>query len=323
MSKIKIIQKIKKMMIHERSARLIGSEKEADNFKLRIEALRQKHNITQEIIIDELPEFDPRDGFYGEPLFDMSSPLFRNKRIIWEEVVFGSVAEYFKCRTLILKSTNLKIVIGEPADRKKVIDSFHFLYAFANKQAGEYNQRFKDAKAKLKPHDYRLNRESFLHGFSFGLSQRLARFRDAEKHLKALKEVSGESDSPAEGETTALVKTEKIVLSEQRENIEKNLKDIKTAPGPKINVIDEDAFISGINTASECALSEEIALSASKTAEDLRNVQEKMQREHEERLQRTYSFINSRFRFGSSDSTITNNRVSQRRFVFDENDEIS
>jgi hypothetical protein len=307
MSKIKIIEKIKKLMLHERSARLIESYAEADRFAEQINALREKHSITQEIIIDE-DDFSALDDFDGEFVFTPDSPMFKRKRVIWEEQLFTYAAGYFECRGLLYKRSNLKAVVGEKEAREKAVKSYLFLYEMAQKLLEEFTDEFND-DVDFTGQTKRLARESFLHGFVSGIFERLSNFKEMELHLKDWqKHIGGQIE---EQSSQGLVKTDKIVSSKKREKIEEAVNDLPIVEEPKPREVSGKAFYHGMKSGLECELNEEITKPAIENYEKFSEIQEKIRRQQQSRY-------NIRFSYGYNSTSVTYQAPVQMRFIFDE-----
>lgn len=287
-SKIEIIKKIKKLMAHERSARMMGNIGEADNFRAKIEELRAAHSITQEIKLDAETEADAFIDYGGEPVFRPDSKLFRKHRVFWEEALFANLCAYFECRPIVYKENNLKVVVGEKEKRAKVIKSYLHLHRTALKEFSEF---IRPRRAGLTFEARGLRRKSFLFGFGFVLQQRLEHFKSAEIELAWLEKVSGIRPARIEGQTGALVKKESIAVSEKRAAIDREIDELpKTQEEPFDVEIEEESFFAGINAGMVCPISDDVALPARQAFDDLNEVRERLER----RQRRTSIFENVR-----------------------------
>ena len=302
-------------MLHERSARAIGNDAEVDAFAAQVKFLREKHQIFEEIPLED--DFSELNDYNAELVFSPASPLFRRKRIFWQESVCGSIAQFFGCRSGVIPKTNLKFVIGNKTTRRRVIDSYLHQHEQAVKQASEFIAG-ENSKQKQSPAEARLAKESFLLGFSFGLLQRLAQVKQAEEEIKTFHlQRSNQPDI-----SQALVKSERIVISEQRQRIDSHIDQDKKSPEPKIEKLDDEAFSAGIDAARCTALSEELALPEQKVSDELDEIMEVIRAEELERQRRAVIYqtsIESNFYVFTVRPTDSNiNSAAQGTFNFNE-----
>lgn len=284
-SKSEIIKQIRKLMIHERSARQIGSIGEADSFAAKISALRAKHEVTQEIVIDDSPDYD----FDGEPVFMPDSEMFRRKSIFWESTLFVAVCLYFDCRPLSHSSSNLKFVVGEKENRKKAIKSYLHLYKEARRESDEYLSRMAASNEALETNT-QIARRSFFLGFAFHIAQRLSGFKYNEAQLKKLRKYFPNENSIS-ANPDGLMKSEKIITTEQlkkRESIEQDLSKLKKPPEPKIEVLDSDAYIAGIDAAELSSMTDEILIPAKAVFEEAVELSNRRQAQYDEMQERAW-----------------------------------
>lgn len=278
-------------MLHERSARVIESLAEAERFAERIKILREKHSITQEIVLDEEDEFGALDDFDGEFVFPPDSPLFKRKRIIWEEQLFNYVTDYFGCRSVYYKNCNLKAVVGEKATREKVIKSYLYLHETALKLMEDFTKEVESNYENFSGEIKRFARASFQHGFVNGIFDRLSNFKRLEMELKKWqKHLGGEVTAQIE---QGLIKSEKIVSTKKREKIEEDLSQIPVMKAPSEINIDENAFLIGMQKGHECELPDEIAKPAIENYEKLTEIQENIRREQQSRYRVTFYYSSS------------------------------
>ncbi len=312
-SKIEIIKKLKKLMAHERSARMMGNE--GDNFKHWIEELRTRHNITQEIKLDAETEAHAFDDYGGEPIFAPDSKLFKKRRIFWEEVLTHNLCVYFGCRTIVFGKNNLKVVVGEKNDRAKVIKSFLHLHETAIEGYAEF---IEPRRHTLSLKEKRLKRESFLHGFSYGIQQRLEQFKAAEAELNQIEKHHGVRPARLDGQTNALVRKESIEVREKREELNHELDQMPTQREPTFTEIDEQGFFAGFTTGASCAITDEISLPAKQAFDDLQEVRDVVRKKREEELRvQNYGLHWWKYSGTSSTSTTTFSGV-QRSLIFED-----
>lgn len=298
--KLKIVELIKKLMTHERSARAIGSEAEAAAFNAQIVRLRERHSITEEIPLDDDPVFAEINEYDAEYVFRPDSMMFRRKRIFWEEMMFDAIARFCNCRPVIIPKTNLKVVAGLESDRKRVIKSYLHLYDEAGKLSAEYF-----AEADVAPADRRVAGDSFYYGFAYGVLGHLAEFNEVIREADDLKtrfpQMTGNT------ETTALIKSEKIIISAKKKTIDDQFAGAKPPPTPKIKKVDDDAYVAGVQAAYELEFSEELSAPFKTAADEIKDI-------HRRTRPRRSSGI---FNESSFSVTVTYQPV-QTRFIFDD-----
>ena len=263
-------------MLHERSARLIGNKEEADRYAEQIATLRTKHEITQEIVIDE-EDYTRFDDYDGELVFGEDSPMFRRKRIVWEENLCAASALFFDCRSVSFKRSNIKVVIGEKTNRKKVIDSYLFLYELANKKSAEYLEARANTQDSFYGEHKRTARECFLLGFAWGIVNRFGKFKEMEQELRYYQKRLGGDQAEESGQ--GLVKSEKIVDTKKRAQINEEVSNLKAAPKSQIKKVDETAGNAGVKFGLECELPEEIQTIAKEVLEQVDKLREQIRRE--------------------------------------------
>lgn len=304
-------------MAHERSARMIGNVGEADNFKQKIEELRAKHQITQEIKLDATSESEAFDDYGGEPVFPPTSKLFKKRRIFWEEALFFNLCVYFDCHPVVFKKNNLKIVIGEKDNRAKVGKTYLHLHAEASSGYADY---IKPIRANYSLKEKRLMRKSFLIGFGYILQIRLESLQNVTNRLAQIE--NRHNIVPARfKESTALIKKESIVIKEKREEINRELDqmDRTKTTEPKVEELDDDACMAGYQCGAECSLSDEIELAARQATEDLNEVENMLRQRYEENINRMSNQFRNYSNWRKPRASTTYSGV-QMSFVFDENE---
>lgn len=286
MSKIKIIGRLKKLMAHERSARTIGRSAEADLYAEKIAELRRKHNITQEIKLDGEDESNAYQNFGGEPVFKQESKFFKRRRIHWQEALCHNLGNYFNCRIIVFREHNMKVVIGEKEDRRRVIKSYLHLHEIAEKEFRQYLKSKKDSSLKEKV----LYRNSYFYGFSYAIQMRLMKFRETAETVEQIEKVYGILPERMK-DTTALVRRETIDVSKRQEfdkeldrMLETNEKKCRKQKQTSMMEINQQAGDAGFTFGFECALTDEIVLPGKQAEADLAEVGEiLMEREMQRR----------------------------------------
>ena len=318
MSKIKIIRKLKKLMLHERSARLVGNAAEADRFAEIIARLRERHNVTEEIPLDDASDqASAFNRFGGEPVFKPDSKMFRRKRIVWQEAMFHIICTFFDCRAVVFRGSNLKVVVGEKPERERVIRSYLHLHECAESEAAEYLADFKGEPSA----DNRVRKSSFLHGFAYAVSERLAACLNAREEIEQIAEETGIRPARLEGQ--ALVKIDRVEITEQQKQIAERVEKLPKIKKPQITRLDDDALRSGYIAGAEAPLGDEILLPARQTADDLEEVRRRRDEQHRKIFWEDSFVQNGIWRYGTagtSSTTGTGFSGWQMTLIFDEND---
>jgi hypothetical protein len=276
--KSKIILKLKKLMRHERSARAVGNTAEADAFAGTILFLREKHQIFEEIPLDDFQDAD----WGAELIFDAKSPLFRTERVLWEEGLCLITAAFFGCGFDFQVFTNLKRVIGKKEDRKRVKRTFLFLHSVATDKAKDLLEGLPE---ETRAADIRMIEESFLLGFIEGLFERLSVVKQAEQEIQEFRIQRGETEN-----AQALVKSERIIIPEKRPSQKSKAPEIQFSENQtevisEIN-LDEPAFILGKQFAFSTALSDDLELPVQKVKDEVEEINALIRSEREEMRRR-------------------------------------
>lgn len=348
--KIKIVNQIKKIMRLRQSALEIGNKHEAAHCLRMIERLRTRHGITEEIPLEDHAPDTGRRKISGVPVFSADSPHLRRRRIIWEEILCGTVADFHGCDVQVFKNSNYKIVISQNKDDCwTAINSFHYFFEQGIREAKSYIDNLKTS-GKLSSQAARLASQSFLHGFAQGIAQLLGYILNAEDFARVQSEVlslpeaqpapagtnpdalaeaaAAPKSEPVISTSTAIIKSDRILITERAESEEKTEPPKSHLPNPKIEKLDEDALVAGTNAGALLKPSREVLarldmlrgkiekIEAARQAEKLKA--EKARREREEKFSKAYGF--HQITFSGSQSYVTPAR-GKFRFVIDENED--
>ena len=132
-----IIDRIKKLIAHERSARSIGSTAEAESFAELIQKLLVKHKLSMtEVEIESLDKNDP----IGHSTAGLNTK--RTKK--WDEVLASGIAGGFFCKVLLRAGGEQNcafIFIGRESDRNAAKEMFQYLASLAPKFAKAFTDR--------------------------------------------------------------------------------------------------------------------------------------------------------------------------------------
>lgn len=206
-----IIEKIRKLIEHEKSARKLGSLAEAEAFTSKIQELLMAYNLELAHIS---PEEEAQEGeiesefIYADDFgFEHSS-----RRCDWLEHLASAVARNCFCRSLIVSSSNTQVFVGLPVNRSSAIQTFKYLAGAAQQIANSDLEAFKRSGVYCSSWDKRTEarmwKKSFLIGFSSAISSRVAR-----THLDLTSGVEGQAG------LVLVKKNEESLSSWTRENV--------------------------------------------------------------------------------------------------------
>lgn len=164
-----IMDRLQKLIAHEKSARSIGNIEEAEAFAAKVAELLFKHNLSMsdvEIKEQELNEPIAREYVQGKA-----------GRAVWMEILASAVATSCFCRHLIIGKTSTQIFVGRTSDRQAAAALFRHLVGCAvsmcNMEKRNLRDRnpFLDARERQKyAHEFG---RSYLLGFASAVSRRL------------------------------------------------------------------------------------------------------------------------------------------------------
>ncbi len=168
----KILDKLKKMYAHSKSAEAIGSEDEAQAFAAKIQELLSMHKIEMsEVEYGNLDETDP----VGRRLVDFRSAGIRvvRRRVEWHEYMANFTCRAYFCRTIVITGSSELYFVGRGSDIDAAEQVFLYLVRVASNLADKaYVKFFYEMRAIGMLELARGFRASFLAGFSERLSER-------------------------------------------------------------------------------------------------------------------------------------------------------
>ena len=241
--KEKIVDKIKKLHDHAKSAAKIGSEAEAQAFAAMMQKLMSEHKILMsEIEHAKLDETDPVVYVYtsGEAL-RKGKPYFPQQRMMWMELLARTVAKAHYCESAVVLRSAKQIFIGRRTDGEAAKAAFDYLAVAAQHLASDAYQAG-HAEAKRLGRPWRPGfRESWLVGFCQRLNERY------DEELNAIKAKWANSGTALIRLTDAMT-----VVKQFMEKAE-----MKKAPRlQRLEVSNEDGYQKGRKAAEDVALKE-------------------------------------------------------------------
>lgn len=175
-----IIEKLRKLIEHERSARHLGSLAEAEAFTSKIQELLTAYNLELASITsdEEAEEGEIASEFVRGDEYGIGR---RGKRCEWLEDLANAVARNCYCENLIVTGSNTQVFVGLPLNRTSAIQTFKYLAGAAQRIADDELEAFKSTKTYQNSWDKRIEarlwKRSFLVGFAAAISGRVSRTR--------------------------------------------------------------------------------------------------------------------------------------------------
>lgn len=171
MNSERIIDKIKKLIRHEQSARVCSTPQEAEAFAARIQELLIKHKIEMsEVRVDDEPEEKVgeetvaagRTIRYGR---GASVPAADSR-------LMRVVAEAHFCQAIGIPQSNTVLVVGAEEDRAVAVEMFRFLVGTMKRLA-----RVEEEKTRARRHSVRKFKPYFYRGFTAAVVRRYEEMR--------------------------------------------------------------------------------------------------------------------------------------------------
>lgn len=173
-----ILNKLKKILLHARSAEKIGNKKEAKAYYKQFKTMSQRHNVSLKAVEDFITEHQP----VGKELV---SPIARRHED-WEIALFSHVTSSRKCYGLVLDA-GLLAVVGTPSQRTDAIAVHKKLARICEHLASGYVVSLQSVATQIQFNgmnaftavgldaalDADFFRTSFLHGLVDGITPRL------------------------------------------------------------------------------------------------------------------------------------------------------
>lgn len=175
-----IIEKLRKLIEHEKSARQLGSMAEAEAFTSKIQELLMAYNLELAHIT---PEEEAEEGEIGQEFVrgEDFGGGYGSRRVDWLEHLASAVARNCFCKSLIVTGSNTQVFVGLPLNRSSAIQTFKYLAGAAQQIANTDLEIFKLSAGYLvswdKRSEARLWKRSFPIGFASAISSRVAKTR--------------------------------------------------------------------------------------------------------------------------------------------------
>ncbi len=136
MTRSKVMDRLKKLMRHEESARDAGSFEEAEAFAGKVHQLLLQHKISMsEIDLEAIEDDDPMGQSTWRAVdHDVGHS---SKRSWWKERLAGTVARAHFCRLLVMTGSNTVFFVGRESDR----DVTSFTYTYLIKQIERHSEK--------------------------------------------------------------------------------------------------------------------------------------------------------------------------------------
>lgn len=175
MTKERYIDKLRKLLNHQKSAEEIGSLAEAEAFAARINELLLQHQISLSEV-EAVPD-DPDEVIDQTRVrADENGLPFSPRRVPWMERLASTVAHANLCKILVVTGRNTVFFVGRPVDREVAVYTYVTLAQAAVRMA-ERQLRMKKRLVDLVPVDLTGFKASFYEGFVTGISRRLREMR--------------------------------------------------------------------------------------------------------------------------------------------------
>lgn len=179
-----ILNKLRKLIDHEKSARQLGNIAEAEAFAAKVQTIL----LTYKLTLDPGREAGPGDPIAHRIVSAEEAELRpRKSREEWTERLADAIARNFLCRLLLLPSSNTVVFVGRRTEREAAAAMYLYLVHLSQQLC---EKEFRTWKSTI-GHACRLSgqaccaadsrrwKRSFLVGFATGLDDRLSRTRRA------------------------------------------------------------------------------------------------------------------------------------------------
>lgn len=176
----RIIDKIKKLIRHEQSARQCSTPEEAAAFAAKIRQLLADHKISMsQVVIDNEPE-TPRVG-EEEVRIGRKLRYGRGYVPLEDNCLMNVVAKAHFCQAILLPGSNTILIVGAEEDRAVVVAMFVFLRSTMKRRARleeDVTRKRRLSVRKFKPH--------FYSGFTHAVRDRYEALRRTDSKCTAL-----------------------------------------------------------------------------------------------------------------------------------------
>jgi hypothetical protein len=220
-----VMDKLQKLIAHEKSARAIGNIAEAEAFAAKVAELLFKHNLSMsdvEIKEQEINEPIDREYVRGE-----------KGRSVWMEMLAQAVATSCFCRHMIIGGTSTQIFVGRTSDRQAAGALYRHLIGCAVSLVNAEKRKLRDHN----PHTDPRRRQKYAH--EFGRSYLLGFASAVSKRLEAERR---QLETQTQG-GTALVLRKNAALDRWWAEREDTFRDSR---GLSVNLRNGDGFSRGV-----------------------------------------------------------------------------
>ncbi|HKO43360.1 MAG TPA: DUF2786 domain-containing protein [Pyrinomonadaceae bacterium] len=222
----RIIDKIKKLIRHEQSARQCSTPEEAAAFATRVQELLIKHKIEMsQVSVDEEPETSTvgeetvRSGHYSVRFGRGYVPLEDSR-------LMRVVAEAHFCAAIGLPGTNTILLVGAEEDRAISVEMFRFLASTMKRQARAERAIYKQRRLSV-----RMFLPDFYRGFTNTVGRRYRELRQTNA-------------------CTALVRADALV----KRYVESNYETVESQPRKRKGRINRNGYFAGVVAGSQVDL---------------------------------------------------------------------
>jgi hypothetical protein len=181
---VQLIDRLQKLIAHERSSRDIGNTAEAEAFAVKIQTMLTQHKLTMSDV-----EFEAQDA--TDPIGHDEVCLEGRSTPTWQVYLAQSIARNFFCCAFGVSRENRHLFIGRDSDRLAAVEMFRYLVGLGSSLAAKEAQAYMNSpRIQAKVLEYRgtvpkadiakvlrkVDRDfttSFLVGFSAAIYNRL------------------------------------------------------------------------------------------------------------------------------------------------------
>jgi hypothetical protein len=243
----RIIDLIKKLIKHERSARKCSTPEEAEAFAAKIQQLCIDHKIeAEQLNVDD----DAAQQGIGEELFSPSRKKWRGRGVYVsgeDSRLMHVVATAHFCQAIVMAQTNCILVVGEEQDRAVCVEMFQFL-----RRTMRTNAVKEEAEQRRRRRSIRKFRYYFTLGFTRVIDRRYHELREA-----------------ADNTTTALVRADALVKIYVTEKYETVPHAVRQPKGRQNN----DALFAGMRHGHQVSLATNVVGQSSVVSSQLAGVE--------------------------------------------------
>jgi hypothetical protein len=170
----KVVEKIRNLQAHARSARGFGSDLEADAFEERARRLMSRHGVTQ----TEVDAAAPADISAVAVGADAYGCRDLRRRTAWAEILAEAVARAHSCRSLVRPRSNRLVFVGAKGDLRLAAYRFITLARACSRASVEDARLMRELFEEYWPGEWpgeRAYADSYRTGFSRAVRERYER----------------------------------------------------------------------------------------------------------------------------------------------------